>query len=519
MKYIGSIFRLSRAFWLIFRAGLFSSIKVPAEISGVFGFIARLICKISPKFNDEITQIKINKLAKQLGPSYIKLGQFLATRPDIIGVNLSNRLTILQDRLEFFSQETAIKKIESKINDSIENIFLSFSPPIAAASIAQVHQAILPDSLSHKYKFNHVAVKIIRPEVRKRFTRDLQDFYFAARLQASLSRTIARLKPIEVVETLDKITKLEMDLRFEAASLQELAENSINDHHFKVPKIIWEYTNNDMLTIEWIDAIKLNDLDNLNKAKIDKKQLAKNLMESFLLHAMRDGFFHADMHAGNVFIDNKANIIPIDFGIMGRLSPETRHFMAQILYGFVKKDYVKVAQAHIDAGYVPNYHDVHLFAQALRAVVEPIYGQSSTNFSMGKLLATLFEITALFDMQTQPQLLLLQKTMVMVEGNARILDNNFNLWETATPILEKIIREELSITAYKVKIQESATNWGQLLLNYPQYYQQQLTQNQNNITLLNEINKNISSSNKINKILLILVVILLISVIMLAKIL
>lgn len=500
MKKLCSIFRLTRAFWLIFRAGLFSSVVVPSQVSGFAGLFSRFICRISPKFQDDKAHKKINKLATKLGPSYIKLGQFLATRPDLVGNIIAKRLEPLQDRVAFFDNVTAVKVIETSLEDKIENIFNDFSNPIAAASIAQVHKGQvmcnLPSLVSEE-----VAIKIIRPKVRQKFFQDIKDFYLLARLQERFIKSSRRLRPVEVIATLDETTRMELDLRIEAAAICEMAENTKNDATFRVPKVIWSRTTRDILTTEWINAIKLTDMHGIDAAGIDRRQLANNLMQNFLLHALRDGFFHADMHAGNLFVDKQGCIIAIDFGIMGRLSEETRHFLAKILYGFVQRDYLTVAKLHIEAGYVPSNNNVYHFAQALRSVIEPIHGQSSGSISMGKLLAVLFEVTASFNMETQPQLLLLQKTMVMVEGNARQLDSDFNLWDSAKPILESWIKENLGAQAYLRQAKEALKFWAEFNLNYPNYHQNKLKQEQANQQRLQAIESYMLANNKKNRLL------------------
>jgi ubiquinone biosynthesis protein len=252
-----------------------------------------------------------------------------------------------------------------------------------------------------------------------------------------------RLKPVEVTETLAQTTRIEMDLRLEAAALSELRDNTINDPGFRVPSVDWERTGRDVLTMEWIDGIKMNDLDGLRASGLDMKALAATLIQSFLRHTLRDGFFHADMHPGNLFVDADGKIVAVDLGIAGRLGKKERHFLAEILYGFITRDYRRVAEVHFEAGYVPRHHDVASFAQAIRAIGEPIHGQSAETISMAKLLTLLFEVTQVFDMETRTELLLLQKTMVVVEGVARTLDPAFNMWKTAEPVVGSWIADNL----------------------------------------------------------------------------
>ena len=245
-----------------------------------------------------------------------------------------------------------------------------------------------------------------------------------------------RLKLIEVVHLLREITNIEMDLRFEAAAANELYENTKNDKGFNVPKIYWNYTFKKVLTLDKVNGVSIREQEQLKNYNINLKFLAENLIQHFLKQAVRDGFFHGDMHQGNIFVNNKGNIIPVDFGIMGRLDKNNRKFLAEILYGFIQRDYVKVAEVHFQAGLVPQDASKEEFAQALRSVGEPIFGQSIKDISGGNLLAQLFEITEKFNMPTQTPLLLLQKTMVVVEGVARKLYPETNIWEVSRPVLE-----------------------------------------------------------------------------------
>jgi ubiquinone biosynthesis protein len=288
-----------------------------------------------------------------------------------------------------------------------------------------------------------VAVKVIRPGVGRRFHHHLESYFLASRLQERFIPSSRRLKPVEVTETLAQTTRMEMDLRLEAAALSELGENTKDDPGFRVPAVDWERTGRDVLTLEWIDGIKMSDLAGLREAGHDLKALAACLVQSFLRHTLRDGFFHADMHPGNLFVVPDGTIVAVDLGIAGRLGRKERRFLAEILYGFIMRDYRRVAEVHFEAGYVPHRHDVAAFAQAIRAIGEPIHGQSAETISMARLLTLLFEVTELFDMETRPELLLLQKTMVVVEGVARTLDPAFNMWKTSEPVVSHWIAANL----------------------------------------------------------------------------
>lgn len=375
----------------------------------------------------------------RLGPSYIKLGQFLATRPDIVGAAAARELEKLQDRVPPFDQALAVATIEASFGRKLDQIYTEFGTPIAAASIAQVHRARVRDSRGER----EVAVKILRPGVERRFRRDLGDMFFAARLAERFSSEAQRLRLISVVETLARSVKMEMDFRLEAAAASEFAENTADDPDFIVPNVDWDRTAKDVLTTEWIVGTPLSNIAALQDAGFDLPRLGRIVIQSFLRHAVRDGLFHADMHQGNLFVDAQGRIVAVDFGIMGRLDSNERRFLAEILYGFITRNYRRVAEVHFEAGYVPRIHRVDDFAQAVRAIGEPIHSHTADQISMAKLLTLLFEITALFDMQTRTELVMLQKTMVVVEGVARSLDPRLDMWGTAEPVIGAWIREKL----------------------------------------------------------------------------
>ena len=372
----------------------------------------------------------------RLGPSYIKLGQFLATRPDIIGAKRAFELKVLQDRLPAFPDTEARTIVERELGKPISELFSSFGPSIAAASIAQVHKATTLEGKT-------VAVKILRPNVEIRFRNDIESFAFAARMAERLSKHAKRLRPTSAVAMLEESMKLELDLRMEAAALSEIGQNSKDDPGFRVPNVDWTRSAKRVLTTEWIDGTPMADVAALRAKGFDLFKLADTVIQSFLRHAIRDGFFHADMHQGNLIIDPAGTLVALDLGITGRLSESDRLFLAEILYGFITRDYLRIAQVHFDAGYVPDTQDVNTFAQALRAIGEPIMGLPAEQISMSRLLTQLFEVTEQFQMQTQPQLLLLQKTMVVTEGVARTLNPVLNMWQAGEPVVRHWIERKL----------------------------------------------------------------------------
>ena len=390
------------------------------------------------KYNKNLSPgVKLCNALQSMGTTFIKLGQFLATRPDIIGEDIAKELEKLQDKLPPFQLKEAKNILRKELGKENFDKIINFSDSIAAASIAQVHFATISDFAEKK----EVAIKILRPNIEKTFNEELDALMLLAYIIQNLIRKTKRLKLIEVIQLLREITNMEMDLRFEAAAANELYENTTNDVGFKVPKIYWNYTSKRVLCLDKINGISIREIENLKSLNIDTKKLAKDIIQHFLRHAVRDGFFHADMHQGNLFVNKDGSITPVDFGIMGRLDKNNRKYLAEILYGFIKRDYKKVAEVHFLAGLVPKEVSKDEFAQALRSIGEPIFGQSVKNISGGKLLSQLFEITEKFNMQTQIQLLLLQKTMVVVEGVARKLDPNTNIWNISRPILEDWLKE------------------------------------------------------------------------------
>jgi ubiquinone biosynthesis protein len=399
----------------------------------------------------------------KLGPSYVKLGQFLATRADVIGSELSDDLRHLQDKAEPFSMAEAREAVERALGGRLEDHFVEFGPPVAAASIAQVHKAYVLDNGVRKA----VAVKILRPNIEKRFYRDLDSYYFAARMIERFYPPVRRLKPVAVVDNLKHTTDLEMDLRLEAAAISEMASNIKDDEGFRVPDIDWKRTAKRVLTIEWIDGTPITQRDKLKAQGFDTDAIGLTVLRSFLRHAMRDGFFHADMHQGNLFVDDSGKIVAVDFGIMGRLGLAERRFLAEILHGLITRDYHRAAAIHFEAGYVPRHHSVEEFAQAMRAIGEPIQGRTAEEISMADLLGQLFAYTEVFDMQTRPELILLQKSMVIVEGVARDLDPTLNVWVAAEPVAKEWMDANLSPLGRLREAGRGAETIGEVLLKTP----------------------------------------------------
>src|SRR6056297_87344 len=372
-----------------------------------------------------------------LGPAYIKFGQILSTRPDLVGDELAMQLRVLQDKLPPFSVEVAKRSVEDQLGRPVEDVFDEFSPPVAAASIAQVHRARLRDT------GEAVAIKVLRPGIEKAFRTDIDAFYFAARMIEVLSPASRRLRPTDVIAHFEGVVMGELDLRLEAASASEFAANTTGDEGFKLPSINWPLSGRRVMTMGWADGAPLGDNAALDAAGHDRVALGERVLQLFLSHALRDGYFHADMHQGNLKVAPTGEIIAYDFGIMGHIDEYTRKVYAEILYGFIKRDYRRVAEVHFEAGYVPADRDVNEFARALRAVGEPIFGMDASQISMGGLLSYLFEVTERFGMETRTELILLQRTMVVVEGVARSLNPQTNIWQVARPVVEGYIRENV----------------------------------------------------------------------------
>lgn len=383
---------------------------------------------------------RLARVLERQGPAAIKLGQFLATRADIFGAEFADDLAHLRDRLEPFPTKVARAEVERSLGRPIEALFAGFGEPVAAASLAQAHEARLLDG-------RKVAVKVLRPGVELQVARDSAALRLAADMVEAMVPPARRLEPRLFVETVIRALDLELDLRFEAAGADELREVMARDAFMAAPAIVWDGVAKRVLTQEWAGGRPLSDPTTLDDPAFDRPALANNLTRAFLAQALDHGVFHADLHEGNLFVSPPAGLTAIDFGIVGRLGPMERRFLAEILYGFLMRDYQRVADIHFEAGYVPAHHDRAAFAQALRAVGEPVFGRAASQVSMSRLLAQLFEITALFDMRLRPELVLLQKTMVTVEGVARRIDPEHDLWAAADPIVRRWITRELSPAA------------------------------------------------------------------------
>ena len=378
---------------------------------------------------------RLARALTELGPSFIKFGQLLSTRPDLVGETVANDLADLQDRLAPFSGAEARATVERELNAPLSDHFQSFEDsPVSAASIAQVHFAVTRDG-------EEVAVKILRPGIEQAFERDLELFYWLARAAERTQPKLRRLKPLEVVALFETTVRLEMDLRMEAAAADELAENFADDPSYRVPTVDWQRSSRRVLTMGRLGGIPMDDREALLAAGHDLEEILTKAAAIFFKQVFRDGFFHGDQHPGNMAVDEEGNIVAVDFGIMGRLDRKTRTYLADMLISTLSGDYNGLAEVHVTAGYLPSGQAASTFAQALRSVCEPIAGRPLNEISFARLLAQLLQLTESFDMPVQPQLLLLQKNMLMAEGVSRRLEPGLNIWSLAQPLIEDWVRE------------------------------------------------------------------------------
>ena len=379
----------------------------------------------------------------------IKLGQLLSTRADIFGAEFAQDLARLKDRLEPFPTETALKEIAASLGRPAEDLFAEFGPPVAAASLAQAHPARLKDG-------RRVAVKVLRPGIERRVEADARVMGLAAGLAERFAPDAKRLEPRTLAASVIESVRRELDLRLEAAGADELGAIMARDGYMSAPAVVWEGVGRRALTLEWAKGTPLSDPASLAAEGVDRQALATGLIRAFLAQALDHGVFHADLHEGNLFVSAPDRIEAVDFGIVGRLGPEQRRYLAEILWGFLQRDYERVARVHFEAGYVPARHAVGDFAQALRAVGEPIFGRTARDVSMSRVLIQLFEITGQFDMHLRPELVLLQKTMMTAEGVARSIWPDLDIWTAADPVVRRWMTRELSPAARLTRLGEQA---------------------------------------------------------------
>ncbi|WP_427790844.1 2-polyprenylphenol 6-hydroxylase [Brevundimonas diminuta] len=447
---VGAAFRMVRWGWVLAR----HDALIPREANPLLPAWGRPFARFVQMFASRRYRAgrpgqRVGQAFEHLGPVAIKLGQVLATRADIFGLQFAQDLGRLKDKLPPFPMEEARREIERSLGRPADSLFIDLAQPMGAASLAQAHPAWLADG-------RKVAVKVLRPGVERRVAQGLDAMRLGARLVDRFVEPARRLEPRAFVEIIAQSLQLELDMRLEAAAASELAEVMAKDGYMTAPAVVWDGVGKRVLTLEWAPGLPMTDPALVDLPGLDKDALADKVVRAFLVQALDHGVFHADLHEGNLFADAPAQLTAIDFGIVGRLGPSERRYLAEILWGFISRDYERISRVHFEAGYVPPHHSVDTFAQALRAVGEPVVGRQASQVSMGRLLGQLFEITALFDMHLRPELVLLQKTMVSVEGVARRLNPDHDLWDAAKPVVERWIKRELGPTAQVKETVEEA---------------------------------------------------------------
>lgn len=400
--------------------------------------------------------IRFSSFLQHAGPIYIKFGQALSTRDDLVGKTLAAHLRYLQDKLPPFSSDIARTILAKSLGEKIENIFSFFDDsPLSSASISQVHKAILLENNQY------VAVKILRPNIQDLYEKDIKLLYFLAKIFqfSPLKKQTARLKLNEVVRLFENTMKQELDLKIEAAHIEEMRENFANDTKLHLPYVYIKFCRENCLITEFIDGISIYDKEALIKAGLCLKEISKNLAIIFLNQVYRDGFFHADLHPGNIFIKKNGTIVLVDFGIMGRLEEREKLLMAEILFALAKGDYKLVAKLHLKAGYIPADTNLFYFAYCCRQVAKPIIEETDgTKISIGNLLLQLFKITEDFGMEIQPRLILLQKNLILAEGLGKILNPSDNLWKLAEPWVRDWAKKNISPEAKIFRYIKSVIN-------------------------------------------------------------
>lgn len=443
LRALRNIFRLLKIARTLQRHGALEPLLQIVEGSGLAPSVLRLARLVTRPPTGAASRRPGERLAaalSELGPAFIKLGQMLSTRSDLLGEDVAADLSLLQDNLEPFPAAAARSRIQAELGQAVDTLFTSFEDrPVSAASIAQVHYATT--SSDNETSDREVAVKVLRPGIERAFARDVDLMRWLAALVHHTQPKLRRLKLIEVVETFAETVRTEMDLRLEAAAASELAENFAGDQSYRIPTIDWRRTARGVLTLERLSGIPMDDRDALAKAGHDIDRVLASAATIFFNQVFRDGYFHGDQHPGNMFVDAAGNIGAVDFGIMGRLDRKTRYYLADMLLAFISRDYRRVAEVHFAAGYLPPHQSIDNFAQACRSIGEPIFGRPLNEISFARMLGQLFQIGEAFDMEVQPQLLLLQKNMLMAEGVSRRLNPDLNIWTLAQPLIERWMRE------------------------------------------------------------------------------
>ncbi len=495
-------FRLVRIVFTSFRFGLdeivLSSLKSP-----LLRRVVRIVA--SARRLSEPRGVRLRRALEDLGPIFVKFGQVLSTRRDLLPTDVADELAALQDRVPPFASDLAVREIERGLGRSVEAIFASFDrQPVASASIAQVHFAVLRDG---KLAGREVAVKVLRPGMRDAIEKDLALLEAGALLVERLWRDGKRLRPIEVVAEFDKYLHDELDLMREAANASQLRRNFANSRLLRVPEMHWDYCCGNVIVMERMHGIPVSQIGRLREAGIDIQKLSADAVEVFFTQALRDGFFHADMHPGNIYVgdagEDFGRWIALDFGIVGTLSDNDKNYLAQNFLAFFRRDYRRVAELHVESGWVPPKTRLDELESAIRAVCEPIFDRPLKEISFGQVLLRLFEASRRFNVEIQPQLVLLQKTLLNIEGLGRQLDPDLDLWKTAKPFLERWMQEQVGFKRLEDKMKTEAAQWSHLLPQLPRLLHQALADTSRHDKVLAELRRLRQETERRNRLLLI----------------
>ncbi len=415
--------------------------------------------------------VRLRKALECLGPIFVKFGQVLSTRRDLLPADLADELALLQDRVQPFPSEQALAVLRRAYGRDAHDVFAEFGPePVASASIAQVHKARLKSGEA-------VAVKVLRPNIRKTIESDLALLYTLAGLLEALWSDGKRLKPKEVVAEFAKHLEDELDMIREAANSSQLRRNFEGSKLLAVPEVYWDYCTQEVMTMTWMDGTPISQIDELRRRGVDIPRLARAGVEIFFTQVFRDGYFHADMHPGNILVTDEGQYVALDFGIMGTLNDVDKNYLAQNFLAFFRRDYKRVAQAHRDSGWISEETRIDEFEAAIRSVCEPVFDRPLKEIAFGKVLLRLFQTSRRFGMEIQPQLVMLQKTLLNIEGLGRQLDPELDLWATAKPFLERWMSEQLGWRGWARMFKEEAPYWGNLIPQLPRLAHQALKDN------------------------------------------
>ena len=458
---IKQIIRLFHIHWVLMRHGL-DEVVLATHLFRSLRFLAYFSPWRWFRPPDVPRAVRIRRVLEDLGPIFVKFGQILSTRRDLLPDDIADELARLQDRVPSFPGEQAQRLVEKAYKKPLSEVFAHFDPePLASASIAQVHAAELLDG-------KKVVAKIVRPNIEATIRNDLDLLYTIAELAERYWREAKRLRPLEVVAEYEKTIMDELDLMREAASASQLRRNFATSELLYVPEVYWPLTRTNVMVMERISGIPVSNIKRLVQSGVDLKRLAENGVEIFFTQVFRHNFFHADMHPGNIFVSPQGQYIAVDFGIMGTLSPEDQRYLAGNFLAFFQRDYRKVAELHVESGWVPAGTRIDEFESAIRTVCEPIFERPLKDISFGHLLLRLFQTARRFDMQVQPQLVLLQKTLLNIEGLGRQLYPELDLWQTAKPFLEDWMSEQIGVRSFIKSLKGSTVFWAEKLPEMPQ---------------------------------------------------